>query len=132
MSAFETCDQSQNRKRQETYWNFLGLISDAHTVVDQTGVVAEQGISTVLRDNTQRDKDGQSIAVTSGLHKVQIATVLLNDHFQADGLLDLAEFELNGGVVLVAVTMVVGEDIKGFIISLLRDQPSGRLGDPFI
>lgn len=37
------------------YRNLLGLLSDTHAVVDQASVVAEQGITTVLRDNSKGD-----------------------------------------------------------------------------
>jgi hypothetical protein len=37
------------------YRNLLGLLSDTHAVVDQASLVAEQGITTVLRDNSKGD-----------------------------------------------------------------------------
>lgn len=114
-----------------TYRNFLGLLSDTHAVVDQTSVVAEQGIAAILRDDTQRHQDSQSVAVSAGLHEVKIAAVLLVLHLQADGVLNFAVFKLDGWVVLVAVAVIVRQDAKGLIVSLLGDEPTRRLGNPW-
>lgn len=101
------------------YRDLLGLLSDTHAVVDQAGVVAEQSIAAVLRDDSQRNQESQTIAVTTGSHEVQVTAVLLVGHLQADGLLDFAVLELNSRVVLITVAVVVGQGVEGFIVSLL-------------
>lgn len=35
-------------KCRETHWNLLVLLSNSHAVVDQAGIVAEQGIPAIL------------------------------------------------------------------------------------
>jgi hypothetical protein len=115
----------------DTNRNLLVLIGDTHAVVDQTGIVAEQCVSRVLRDDTERDKDCETVSVTLGLHKVKVTAVLLILHFQTDSLLDLTVFKLNGGIVLVAIPVVVGKCAQRFLISLLGYQPTRRFRDPW-
>lgn len=91
------------------YRNLLGLLSDTHAVVDQTSVVAEQGITTVLRDNSKGNQESQTIAVAPGSHEIQVTAVLLVSHLQADGLLDFAVLELHSSIVLITVTVVVSQ-----------------------
>lgn len=113
-----------------TNGNLLSLFGDTHAVVDQIGVVAEQGISTVLGNDTQRNQKCQAVTVTLGPHEIQIAAVLLVPHLQADSLLNLTVFKLNSGVVLISIAVVVGKCVQCFFVSLLRDEPTGRFRDP--
>lgn len=112
------------------YRNLLGLLRDTHAVVDQASVVAEQGIATILRDDSKGNKESQAIAVAPGSHEVQVTAVLLVSHLQADGLLDFAVLELHSSIVLIAVAVVVSQGVESLIVSLLGNQPTGRLRDP--
>ena len=47
-----------------------------------------------------------------------------------DGFTDLAVLELNGGVVDIAVGVVLAEDSQGFVMAVLGDEESRRLGNP--
>lgn len=113
-----------------TYRNLLALFGDAHAVIDQTGIVAEQRIPAVLRDDTQRHQDSQPVTIPAGLHEVKIAAVLLVLHLQTNGVFDLAVFKLDCRVVLVPVAMVVSQDAECLIVSLLGHEPTRRLWDP--
>lgn len=118
------------KDERKTNRNLLGLFSDTHAVVYQIGVVAEQGIATVLGNDSQRNQKCQTVTVTLGLHEVQVAAVLLELHLQADSLLDLTVLKLNGGVVLITISVIVGECVQCFLVPLLGDEPTGRFRDP--
>lgn len=83
-----------------------------------------------MGDDSQRDQNCQTITVTLGPHKVEVAAVLLVLHLHTDSLLDLPVFELDGGIILVSVSVVVGQYIQGFLVALFGDEPTGRFGDP--
>jgi hypothetical protein len=51
-------------------------------------------------------------------------------HLHTDSLLDLPIFELDGGIILVSVSVVVGQYIQGFLVALFGDKPTGRFRDP--
>jgi len=109
---------------------FLARGGDTGTSVDQISVVGEQGVTGVLRNDTERDKNGQPPSVTLGLEEVNIGGSLIGFTFKSHGLLDFTVFELNGGVVLVTSSVVVGEHLKSLIRAILSDQPSWGFWDP--
>ena len=119
-----------NQGFKKTNRNLLVLFGNTHAVVDQVGIVTEQRIATILGDNSQRDQNCQTITVTLRPHKVEVAAVLLVLHLHTDSLLDLPIFELDGGIILVSVSVVVGQYIQGFLVALFGDEPTGRFGDP--
>jgi hypothetical protein len=49
------------------------LVCNTHAVVDKIDVVAEESVSRVLRDDTERDEERQSVSVALGSHEVKIA-----------------------------------------------------------
>jgi hypothetical protein len=112
------------------YRNLLGLLGNTHAVVDQASVVAEQSVATVLRDDSKGNQESQTIAVAPGPHEVQVTAVLLVSHLQADGFFDFAVLELDSGIVLIAVTVVVSQGVESLIVSLFGNQPTRRLRDP--
>lgn len=99
-------------------------------VVELRGIVGDDGVSRPLGEETEGEEDGKTIAVATGLEEVEVAGVLVVLVLHADGLLDLAELELNERVVLVAVGVVLGEDVEGLLVLLLGDEVTGGLGDP--
>jgi len=103
---------------------------DTGTSVDQVGVVGEQGVTRVLRDDTERDENGQPPSVTLGLQEVDVVGALLGLLLQSQGVSDFTEFELDGGVVLVTGGVVVGEHVQGLIRTILVNQPSWGFWDP--
>ncbi len=106
----------------------LGLTSDGSAVVDDAGVVADQRVSRPLGDETKGDDDGKTVSVALCLDEVEVGGALLVQELEADGLLDFGVFELNGGIVLVAVGVELGQHSKGLRSTVLGDQPSRGSG----
>lgn len=107
-----------------------GGLGDTGRVVKLARVVGDDGVTRPLREDTERDEDGEAVTVALGLEEVEVAAVDLGLHLEADGLLDLAELELNRGVVLVAVGVVRGQHGEGLVVPVLGDEVTGRLGHP--
>lgn len=103
---------------------------DSCALVDQAGVVGEQSVTGVLRNDTERDQNGQPPAVTSSLQEVDVAATLVGLFLHAHRLLDLLELELDGGVELVSSGVVVGEHVESLVSAIFADKPSRRLWDP--
>lgn len=108
----------------------LGLVLDTSALVDNVGIVADQSISRVLRDDTQGDQEHETVTVTAGSKEIKVAAALLSLVFEGDGLLDLSVLKLHGRVVGVSVGVVLGKDVKGFLVTLVSHKPTGGLGDP--
>jgi hypothetical protein len=106
------------------------LVGDAGALVDGVHVVGEQSVTRVLRDDTERDDDGQPPAVALGAEEVEVAGGLVGILLDADGLPDLAVLELDCGVVLVAATVPLGEHGQGLLVPVLVDQVTGGFGNP--
>ncbi len=98
--------------------------------VDGVDVVGEEGVAGILRDDAERHQDGQAPAVAAGLEEVDVAGGVLDVLLGVDGLADLAELELDRGVVLVATGVVAGQGVERLVGAVLGHQPAGRLGDP--
>ena len=132
-SVDETGGGKSDDQRQESLttvkWDSLVLGHDTHGLVEQTGVVGDNGVTGVLRDDTHCDKEQETVSVTTGAHEVKVGA-LLGGVFETEGLLDFLPFELDGDVVTVTVGVVLGENGESFLISLLGDQPTWRFWDP--
>lgn len=106
-----------------TYSHLLVLTLNTSTGVHKVNVVGEKSATTVLRDNTEGDQDGQPPAVSASLEEIEIARVLFRSRFHSNGLLHLLVLELHGGVVLVSVRMVVSKHAESFLVALFGDEP---------
>lgn len=105
-------------------------IIDTGGFVKHAGVVGDDGIARPLREDAERDEDDEAVPVTLGLEEVEVAAGLGGLVLEADRLLDLAELELDGGVVHVAVGVVLGEDVQRLVVLILGHQVAGRLRHP--
>ncbi len=114
----------------KTYTKLLVLVGDTGTGVDEVHVVGDNGVTTVLGNETDGDDDGEPPSVSTGLHEVEVAGVVTSVLLELEGLSDLTEFELNGSVLVVAVGVELGQHGKGLVVAVLGDQPSGRLRHP--
>lgn len=113
-----------------TYPEFLVLVRDAGSDVDGVHVVREEGIAAVLRNDAERDQDGEAPAIAAGADEVKVAGRMGQLLLDAHRLLDLAELELHGGVVTVAAAVVLGEDVQRLLVPVLHHQVPRRLRDP--
>ena len=66
------CDKSDGGLTDVETETLTGA-GDSCSLVDQAGVVGEESITRVLGDDTERDQDGQSPAVTLGLEEINVA-----------------------------------------------------------
>ncbi|KAI6755517.1 hypothetical protein HG531_004623 [Fusarium graminearum] len=110
--------------------SLLSLILDSSALVNNVGVVADQSITRVLRNDTQGDQEHETVTVALGSEKVDVATGLLGLVLEGNGVLDLVVFELHGRVVDIAVGVVFREDGESFLMALVGHEPSRRFGDP--
>lgn len=95
------------------------LIGYTSTLVNEVGIIADQRIAGVLRDDTQRDEEYETMTVARCLEKVEIATILLVLILKGNSILDLSVLELNCRVIAVPVGMVLGEDLESVFVTLL-------------
>jgi hypothetical protein len=109
----------------------LALRSDTSVCIDQIRVVRDDGVATVLGDDTDGYNNSKPPAITLGLEEVQVAGVSSNLLLYPESFSDFTVLKLDGQVVLVAVGVPFGQGLEGLVVAVLRDQPSGRLGHPF-
>lgn len=110
--------------------SLLGLVLDTSALIDDVGIVADESISGVLRDDTQGDQEHETVTVTSGSKEIKVAAALLGLVLEGDCVLDLGVLKLHGRVVGVAVGVILGKDVKSFLVTLVGHEPTGGLGDP--
>lgn len=80
-----------------------------------------------LRKETEADENQESVAVAR--RRPQLAPrVLLVLLLERDGLLDLVELDIDQRVVLVALCVVLGQNLLGLGGLPVGDEPAGRLG----
>jgi len=108
----------------------LGLASDTCTFVDDTCVVADDGVAGPLREETKGDDEHETLAVTGGLDEVHVRGALLVQEFNADSLLHLSILEHDSGVAVVVVGMVVGKHAERLVVPVLGQQPTWGFRDP--
>jgi hypothetical protein len=127
-SAGDGDDERQDGKT--TVDTKLGVgVCDTNGVVDIGGVVGNETVARPLGEETKRCEEHKPVPVALGLEEVKVGRGLLVLELEAEGLLDLSVFELNCSVVGIAVGVVLGKDVKGFLVPLLGDQPTWGLGD---
>jgi hypothetical protein len=49
--------------------------------------------------------------------------------FQAECLLDLVILELDRGIIVVSIRVVLAKNVQGLLVSFLGDEPTWGLGD---
>lgn len=116
-------DEGENGKA--TVHAELGVaISDTNRLVHVRGIVGDETVSGPLGEETEGSEEEETVPVAASLEEIEIAGSLLVLVFQTESLFDLVVFELHGGVVVVAVGVVLAEDVEGFFVALLGNQPT--------
>jgi len=82
-----------------------------------------------LREETKGCEKHKPVPVALGLEEIKVGGSLLVLELEAESLFDFSKLELNCIVVGITVGMVLGKDVKGFLVSLLGNQPTWRLGN---
>lgn len=104
-----------------TYTKLGGRVGDTNTLVQEVGVVGDDGVAGPLGEEAEGDEDHEAVAVPRGAYEVEVAGAVLALELHLEGVADLAELELDGRVVAVAVTVVLGEDVKGLVEAVVGD-----------
>ena len=108
----------------------LGRVRDAGGIVQDAGIVGNDGVTRPLGEETERKQDDEAVTVALGPEEVQVAAACAGLELEAESLLDLLELKLDGSVVLVTVGVVLGKHLEGNIVPVLGDVETGRLGHP--
>lgn len=124
--------RNEKNRADETHTELRSRTADADTLVQQVGVVGDDGVAGPLREEAERDEDHEAVAVARGAEEVEVAAARLGFQLHLEGVADLAELELDGGVVAVAVAVVLGEGVEGLVESVVGDEEAGGLRDPFL
>lgn len=106
------------------------LTLETSVLVEDSGVVGDDTVSGPLGEETKREENDETVAVTLGLEEVGVSGGVGGELLSLDGFTDLAVLELNGRVVGIAVGVVLAEDSQGFVMAVLGDEKTGRLGNP--
>lgn len=104
---------------------------NTHVLVENGTVVGDDGVARPLREETHGDNDGKTVTVTLGAEEVEVASAVIGGLLKLDGLANLAVFELNSGVVDVAVGVVLSEGLESLVVAVLGNQETWGLGDPW-
>ena len=103
-------------------------VGDTSTGKDVRHVVRHEVVSGPLGEESERDQDEKTAAVTTSLDQL-LPAVTLELLLHLDGFLDLAVLELDQLVLLVAAGVVVSENLESLLVLALGDQVTGRLRD---
>lgn len=106
----------------------LGVLAGvAHEVEEGAGVVADEGVSGQLGEETDEGGDDETAAHTGGADKLHPG-LLGNLHLGADGLANLDNLGLDELRVGISLGVVLDEDSAGLLHLVLGDEETGRLG----
>lgn len=108
------------------------LVLTLQTSVDvETGrVVRDDTIARPLREETEREENNKAISVTLGLEEVGVLRAVVGKLLGLNGVTDLTVLELDSRMVDIAVGVVLGENVKSLILTVLGDEESRGLWNP--
>ena len=101
------------------------LVGDTNHVEHLGHVVRDKRVTGPLGEETSSNADGHSVTVTLGAPQLRDTRAPLGLKLELDGLLDLNELIANQFIVLVSVGVVLGEDLKRFLVTVTGDEPPG-------
>ena len=103
-------------------------IGDANGVEYFGEVVGDEAISGPLGEPSESEDNRQTLTVTRGLNQGRPTNGSSNGPVEIDGGLDFFVFELNETILFVSIGVVVGQDLKSFIIPALANIPTRGFG----
>ena len=98
---------------EQTYTERGIRAGNTNALVHIRDIVANKTVAALLREQPKAGQQQKPVPVSAGLKEVQVAAHLLGLESQAERLLDLVKFELDRGIVVVSVGVVLAEDIVG-------------------
>lgn len=108
-----------------------GRTVNANTIVEQIGIVGDDGVARPLREESKRDQDHQSIPISWGPEEIEIASGLLAMELSLDRVADFTEFELDRRILGIAVCVIFSKEVQSFVIFVFGNMKSRRLRDPY-
>jgi hypothetical protein len=107
----------------------LSLALDSDTVQNLGEVVRDKTVTGPLREEGDGNNDPHSLKVTPGLEQREVGRSSLGLLFESQSFLDFLVLEFDEGIVRVASTVVLSDNVNSFLISTVVDEPSRGLGD---
>ena len=104
------------------------LGGDADAVEDTVEVVRDDTVAGPLGEEREGNNDTHALEVATGLEEREPADLGSDLTVELDGGLDFLVLVLDERVLVVAVRVVVGEQLEGVGVAALADEPTGRLG----
>lgn len=92
---------------------------DTGAFVNEVDIVGDDGITGVLRNDTEGNDDGQTPAVSLCLEEITIFDGAVGQLIKAHGLLDFLKLVLHGCVISIASGVVGGEHVKRLFGAIL-------------
>lgn len=106
-----------------------GGVGDTDGVEDLGEVVGDETVTGPLREEGNGDDDPHAASVTGGGEQAAVTDVSGNGAIELDGGLDLLVLVKDERVLVVAVRVVVTEDVESLLLTTLGDQPTRGLGN---
>lgn len=91
-------------------------------------VVGNKAIATALREDGGGDDEVAALAVSRGPHELFPAIAGRSVSLVAESVDNLGELPAHKVVLLVAVAVILDQNLSGVFVAFLADQPSGALG----
>lgn len=108
----------------------VGLVRHASVGVKSGRVVGDDTVARPLREDTEGEENGETIAVALGFEEVDVSAAVFGNLLHLDGIANLTEFKLDGGMVGVTAGVILGEDGQSLIMAIFGDEETGRFRDP--
>ncbi|KAI6758530.1 hypothetical protein HG530_010770 [Fusarium avenaceum] len=104
-------------------------LGNTDVVHDLLEVVRDKTVATPLTEETEGSDETDPLAVA--LCPEEVSPAGLSDLLvESNGCLDFAELELDEFILGVVLGVVVSQDLQGFVMSVLAQEPTGTLWHP--
>jgi len=105
-----------------------GGVEDTDGLEDTGEVVRDDTVAGPLGEEGESDDDTHALEVAGGLEEGGPSNLLSDGAVELDGSLDFLVLVLDERILLIAVGVVVGEDLESLGVAVLADQPTRGLG----
>lgn len=101
---------------------------DTSSFKDLVHVVRDETVARPLREESKRDENDKTVAVTLGLEQLN-PSVLLELLLESDGFTDFLVFDLDELVISVTASVCLGEDVECLLVLALLNEVTWRFRD---